>query len=73
MIKLTRRSMKERGCSEEDVAKMMDEMCQQFGICLPKEFLNAPGYGKRRDVPDPEVKKHFDDIFSTIFGGAGKK
>ncbi len=62
MVKLARRSMKERGCSEADVAKMMDEMYRQFGIRLPEGFLDAPGYNTQGAMPKP-----FVDIFSELF------
>ncbi len=62
MLKLTRQSMKERGCGEGDIAKAMDKMCSQFGIRMPEEFLNAPG----RTVQQEPCAK-FKDLLLAVF------
>ena len=64
MLKLMRRSMKERGCSEEEIARAMDGLCQQFGIQMPREFLEAAGYG---EIHRQKVRQQFVDIFSEVF------
>ncbi len=62
ILKLTRQSMKERGCSEGDIARAMDKLCSQFGIRMPEEFLEAPG----RTVQQEPCTK-FEDLLLAIF------
>lgn len=38
-IQLTREQMKEQGCSPREIAKVTQEICNQYGIQLPKYFI----------------------------------
>lgn len=39
LIRVTRETMKEQGCSPTDIAQAVKEICEQFGVTLPKCFI----------------------------------
>lgn len=51
LIRVTRETMKEQGCSPADVAQAVKEICEQFGVTLPKCFIK-PKETTLKDVYD---------------------
>lgn len=51
LIRVTRETMHEQGCSPTDIAQAVKEICEQFGVTLPKCFIK-PKETTLKDVYD---------------------
>lgn len=51
LIRVTREAMQEQGCSPHDIAVALKEICEQFGVTLPKCFIK-PKETTLKDVFD---------------------
>lgn len=51
LIRVTKETMHEQGCSPTDIAQAVKEICEQFGVTLPKCFIK-PKETTLKDVYD---------------------
>lgn len=54
LLKVLRESMKDRQCKPDDVAVMIDRVCNQFGVLLPDVFLAQPALAINSEVVSNE-------------------
>ncbi len=58
LIRVTRETMQEQGCSPTDIAQAVKEICEQFGVNLPKCFI------KPKETTMKDVYNMIDFIYA---------
>ena len=67
LIKITRQSMEAQGASATDTAKVIKDICEQFGVNLPDCFI------KPKETTMSDVMSMIDYIYSQPRGRGHKK
>ena len=63
LIRVTRESMQEQGCSPTDIAQAIKEICEQFGVTLPRCFIK----------PKETTLQDVYDMIDFVFAHKGDK
>lgn len=68
LVRMQQKIMERRGCSPEDISKMMDATFRQFGIQVPEIFLSAPQKESVHEwkYPDTEEDETFEEYVEEL-------